>query len=109
MFTTLINLVLLLIGAIAALAAFNGETGLRFVDKHLKKSMSRRISLTCVVLAVGFGIAKEVHVRSEEKIKDAAAARASADATVEAEKRQSALEQELVDCRRDNISSVTCV
>jgi hypothetical protein len=70
----LLNISLLIVGAMATLAAFGGETWRRGEEPILKRITVRGwISLFCLVLALSLGIVKELHAKYQDsrKQKDA--------------------------------------
>jgi hypothetical protein len=101
--TTFLNLALLIIGTAATLAAFGGKTWKEGSQPILERVTSRGwISLICLILALGLGVAKEIHSQSVDRRKDEDAKNAKAKADLEhlvevsaADRRQAALSEQL--------------
>ena len=76
-----LNVALLVIGTMATLAAFGGETWRDGSEPILERVTTRGwISLMCLVLALAIGTIKEVRTGQEDAIKDALAAKDKAEA-----------------------------
>jgi hypothetical protein len=79
--TAFLNIVLLVIGTMATLAAFGGETCREGSEPILERITARGwISLMCLVLALAIGTIKEIRTEREDAISEATEAREKAEA-----------------------------
>ena len=92
----LLNLVLLVVGTTATLAAFGGKTWREGSEPILERITQRGwISLICLVLALGLGIVKEIDTEAAAKVAKAEADKKQAADKVEADTRQEELRDKL--------------
>jgi hypothetical protein len=92
----LLNLVLLVVGTTATLAAFGGKTWREGSEPILERITQRGwVSLICLVLALGLGIVKEIDTEAAAKVAKAEADKKQAADKVEADTRQEELKDKL--------------
>jgi hypothetical protein len=96
----LIDLALLLIGAVGTLAAFGGKTWTEGSDPVVQRVTPRGwVSLVCLVLAVVFGITKSVVAKLDQDRKDAVTSAEKDKAKADAEADKASLNGQLLQAR----------
>jgi hypothetical protein len=91
-----LNLVLLVVGTTATLAAFGGKTWREGSEPILERITQRGwVSLICLVLALGLGIVKEINTEAAAKVAKAEADKKQAADKAEADTRQEELKDKL--------------
>lgn len=94
--TTLLRILLLVIGSTSALSAFSGKTSKDGPEPFIERITARGwISLVCLVFALFIGTFKELYSSADDRRKEAEASRNTAQEKHEAETRQTELKGEL--------------